>query len=64
MVTKSMIGKRVTDGHRTGILREVDPKWEDPTKLPADRVPTATAFVWPEGGGCEWTASPKSLIPA
>jgi len=64
MVTKSFIGQLVTDGHRIGILREIDPKWVDPAAPPYDRRPVATAFVWPEGGGCEWTASPDSLSPS
>lgn len=61
MVTNSMVGKLVTDGVRVGILRAVDPEWTDPASPVDDRRTAPTAFVWPEGGGCEWTANPSAL---
>ncbi|MFE9259237.1 hypothetical protein [Streptomyces sp. NPDC006879] len=48
MITREDIGHRVEDSAgRVGILRDVDPEWEDPAKLPSERRKTPTAFVWP-----------------
>ncbi|MGW0530698.1 hypothetical protein [Streptomyces sp. NPDC003032] len=63
MVTPEHIGKCVTDGERVGILREIIPDWSDPDEPPDNRHPKTTAFVRPEGGGCEWTAAPVALSP-
>ncbi|MGV9880952.1 hypothetical protein [Streptomyces sp. NPDC003006] len=63
MVTTEHIGKRVTDGRRVGILQEIIPGWSDPHEAPDNRHPKTTAFVRPEGGGCEWTAAPVALTP-
>ena len=49
MVTAEHIGQEVTDGERTGILQSL---W------------LGQAWVRPDGGGVEWTASPSELEPA
>ncbi|MDH6630032.1 hypothetical protein M2271_007882 [Streptomyces sp. LBL] len=37
MVTQADIGQRVRDGAgRVGVLREVDPAWEDPAESPGE----------------------------
>lgn len=61
MVTRSDIGKRVTDGHRTGVLKDVIKDWEDPGKIRSEAFKVTTAFVRPEGGGREWMARPANL---
>ncbi|QNE74862.1 hypothetical protein F0344_09770 [Streptomyces finlayi] len=56
MVTSEDIGHRVEDGAgRIGILRDVIRDYEDPSDPPGERRKRPTAFVWPEGGGREWT---------
>ncbi|MFF9570228.1 hypothetical protein [Streptomyces sp. NPDC014685] len=47
---------------RVGILRDVDPEWEDPAKLPSERRKTPMAFVRPEGGCPEWLVPPGTVV--
>lgn len=62
MVTDKDVGQRVKDSAgRVGILRAVLTDWEDPAKLPPDRRKQTLAFLWPEGGGREWTAPPRAV---
>ncbi|MFE6159842.1 hypothetical protein ACFQ7F_13125 [Streptomyces sp. NPDC056486] len=62
MVTSEHIGERVTDGERVGILKAIDPEWEDPG-TPPPRKEIARAWVRPEKGGIEWMISPANLNP-
>ncbi len=65
MVTREDIGQRVRGSSgRVGILRDVDPVWEDPSDPPGERRKRPTAFVWPEGGGREWAVSPDAVTRA
>lgn len=62
MVTAEDIGRRVEDSAgRVGILRDVIPDYVDPADLPGRRRARPTAFLWPEGGGREWLASPDCV---
>ncbi|GAA4801650.1 hypothetical protein GCM10023220_33010 [Streptomyces ziwulingensis] len=61
MVTNSVVGQRVTDGERVGVLTAVDRRWTDPAKPRWARITEPTAFVRPVGGGVEWTAPPNAL---
>lgn len=62
MVGPKDVGHRVEDsGGRTGILRDVIRDYEDPADPPGERRKRPTAFVWPEGGGCEWSVPPDAL---
>ncbi|MFJ3901788.1 hypothetical protein [Streptomyces sp. NPDC090025] len=64
MITKGDVGLKVQDSAgRVGILRDVDPEWEDPAKLPSERRKSPMAFVWPEGGGPEWLVPPDAVTP-
>lgn len=65
MVGPKDIGHRVADSAgRLGILRDVIRDYEDPADPPGDRRKRPTAFIWPEGGGREWTAPPASVARA
>ncbi|MFJ6054654.1 hypothetical protein [Streptomyces sp. NPDC092307] len=62
MVSRADIGHRVQDAQgRTGILRDIDPTWEDPSHLPYDRRQQMVAFISPEQGGREWHADPTTV---
>ncbi|MGW6412989.1 hypothetical protein ACWF95_38520 [Streptomyces vinaceus] len=62
MIDRADIGHRVQDAHgRTGILRDIDPAWEDPSALPYDRCQRPVAFISPERGGREWHADPATV---
>lgn len=65
MIDRSDIGHRVQDAHGTvGILRDIDPAWEDPSDPPYDRVRRPVAFIAPERGGREWHADPTTVTRA
>ncbi|MFH8566318.1 hypothetical protein [Streptomyces sp. NPDC017988] len=62
MVTAKDIGKWVKDDSgRVGILRDVIPDYEDPAEPPSKRRKQPIAFLWPEGGGCEWLLDPEAV---
>ncbi|MEV7512653.1 hypothetical protein AB0O57_32315 [Streptomyces sp. NPDC091201] len=62
MINRTDIGHRVQDAHgRTGILRDIDPAWEDPSDPPHDRPRRPVAFISPEHGGREWHADPVTV---
>ncbi|GAA4797045.1 hypothetical protein GCM10023220_25130 [Streptomyces ziwulingensis] len=62
MVTHRLIGQRVTDGERVGVLTAVDRRWTDPAQpREGKRITEPMAFVRPVGGGVEWTAPPSAL---
>lgn len=62
MITQKDVGKRVRDSAgRVGILRAVLRDWEDPADLPGERRKRPVAFLWPEGGGREWTVPPSAV---
>ncbi|MFE6912220.1 hypothetical protein [Streptomyces erythrochromogenes] len=62
MITEQDIGHRVEDAFgRVGILRDLDPEWEDPAAPPHARYKRPTAFLWPEQGGREWHADPRTV---
>jgi hypothetical protein len=63
VVTKSMIGQRVTDGEDVGILMAIEPQWTDPASPPWARKTYSLAFVRPVRGGAEWTVDPSELRP-
>lgn len=44
-VTRKDIGKRVTDGQRTGVLRDVDLRWMDPASPTHERRTYPQAWV-------------------
>ncbi|WP_326660489.1 hypothetical protein [Streptomyces sp. NBC_00385] len=50
-VTRKDIGKRVTDGERTGVLRDVDLKWMDPSSPTHARRFLPQAWVKFDGQG-------------
>ncbi|QLG36352.1 hypothetical protein HXS80_16030 [Streptomyces sp. CB04723] len=56
------IGKLVTDGKRTGVLRDVDLRWVDPRSDPNDRRTYPQAWVYFEGRG-EMQVSPGGFAP-
>ncbi|GAA2639269.1 hypothetical protein GCM10010425_49070 [Streptomyces spororaveus] len=63
MIDRHDIGHRVQDAHgRTGILREIDPAWEDPSDPPGGRRWQVVAFISPERGGREWHADPTTAF--
>ncbi|MFF3087634.1 hypothetical protein ACFVRB_21660 [Streptomyces nojiriensis] len=65
MIDRTDIGHRVQDTHgRTGILRDIDPTWEDPSDPPGSRRQHPVAFISPEHGGREWHADPTTVTRA
>ncbi|MCX4549719.1 hypothetical protein OG204_18130 [Streptomyces sp. NBC_01387] len=46
---------------RVGILRDVIGDYEDPAEAPGKRRKRAVAFLWPEGGGREWSVPPADV---
>jgi len=64
MVTAQLIGHKVTDGVRIGILTDVISDWVDPASPIGDRRAQTKAFVRPVRGGVEWSADPAELEPA
>lgn len=61
-VTPEDIGRRVEDEFgRVGILRDLDPAWENPSDPPNFRRRVPTAFLSPERGGREWHADPNKV---
>ncbi len=62
MVTRADIGARCQDEYgRLGILRDIDPAWENPADPPGDRRTVPVAFLGPESGGREWHANPAKV---
>ncbi|MFF4448342.1 hypothetical protein [Streptomyces sp. NPDC001502] len=62
MIDRTDIGERVQDVYgRTGILRDIDPAWEDPSDPPGGRGQHVVAFISPERGGCQWHADPTTV---
>lgn len=51
MVTRKDIGKRVTDGERSGVLRDLDLRWMDPASPPYERRTYPQAWVLFDGQG-------------
>lgn len=51
MVTRKDVGKPVTDGTRTGVLKDLDLKWVDPSSPAHDRRTIPQAWVKFEGQG-------------
>ncbi|WP_327388095.1 MULTISPECIES: hypothetical protein [unclassified Streptomyces] len=65
MIDQTDIGERVQDAYgRVGILRDIDPTWEDPSDPPYDRRQRPVAFISPERGGREWHADPTTVTRA
>ncbi|WP_331723806.1 hypothetical protein OG592_44660 (plasmid) [Streptomyces avidinii] len=65
MIDRNDIGHRVQDAYgRTGILRDIDPTWEDPSDPPGGRRQHPVAFISPEHGGREWHADPTTVTRA
>ncbi|WP_327267168.1 hypothetical protein OG444_40300 (plasmid) [Streptomyces sp. NBC_01232] len=65
MIDRTDIGHRVQDAYgRTGILRDIDPTWEDPSDPPGSRRRQVVAFIAPEHGGREWHADPTTVTRA
>lgn len=62
-VTREHIGQRVTDGERSGELRDIIRDWSDPARPAWDRWPVNMAFVWDPRNGVEWMALPGDLDP-
>lgn len=53
---------RVQDVYgRVGILRDIDPAWEDPSDPPGGHRRQVVAFISPERGGSEWHADPTTV---
>ncbi|MFD9622129.1 hypothetical protein ACFWB2_33440 [Streptomyces virginiae] len=62
MIDRTDIGERVQDAYgKTGILRDIDPAWEDPSDPPGGRRRQVVAFISPERGGREWHADPTTM---
>ncbi|GGT24605.1 hypothetical protein GCM10014713_17160 [Streptomyces purpureus] len=56
MITKRDVGKLVEDSAgRVGILRDLDPEWEDPSDPPNRRRKRPIAFLWSEHGAASGT---------
>ncbi|UUY52739.1 hypothetical protein NRK68_36405 (plasmid) [Streptomyces yangpuensis] len=65
MIDRNDIGHRVQDAYgRTGILRDIDPAWEDPSDPPHNRTRRPVAFISPEHGGREWHTDPTTVTRA
>ncbi|OLZ58231.1 hypothetical protein AVW11_28400 [Streptomyces amritsarensis] len=65
MIDRTDIGHRVQDVYgRVGILRDIDPAWEDPSDPPHHRTRRPVAFIAPEHGGREWHADPGTVTRA
>ncbi|MFG2489398.1 hypothetical protein ACGFSI_42515 [Streptomyces virginiae] len=65
MIDRNDIGHRVEDAYgRIGILRDIDPTWEDPSHPPYDRPRHPIAFISPEHSGREWHADPTTVTRA
>lgn len=60
VISRKDIGKRVTDGDRSGVLRDLDLKWVDPAWRPGQPRIYAQAWVLFDGQG-ERQVHPNSL---